>query len=278
MRGFLFVVLLLIPWYVGFELAEMRHQGLPVAIPSSLSHIDGSEATEHTNEGSMQQAHVLSAQNQRPQIRSRAQDASDESRNDNQPLVDKKDQGKENIHTAQNVEILESVIIPSETKVLNQQEQDEDANRGFRHNDILRAHNVARAEVGVPSLVWSETLAQSAREWGDVLVSRQCAISHDPNTPYGENILSSWVTGGTHTGLINSPEDVVSSWTNEKTSYHHKDNTCTYGEKCGHYTQVVWKDSTEIGCSVHTCFAEGRQTDVWVCRYNPPGNNGSRPY
>ena len=36
----------------------------------------------------------------------------------------------------------------------------------------------------------------------------------------------------------------------------------------GHYTQMVWKDTTKIGCG------EASNTDVTylVCRYTPPGN------
>ena len=47
--------------------------------------------------------------------------------------------------------------------------------------------------------------------------------------------------------------------------------------KYGHFTQMVWKTTTEIGCAV------GKRKDIpgyiVVCRYNPPGNViGQKPY
>jgi hypothetical protein len=40
------------------------------------------------------------------------------------------------------------------------------------------------------------------------------------------------------------------------------------GSLVGHYTQVVWRDTTEVGCGLAT--ANGN--DILVCNYNPPGN------
>ena len=36
----------------------------------------------------------------------------------------------------------------------------------------------------------------------------------------------------------------------------------------GHYTQMVWKGTTRLGCAVR----KGRKWDFLVCRYSPPGN------
>jgi pathogenesis-related protein 1 len=38
---------------------------------------------------------------------------------------------------------------------------------------------------------------------------------------------------------------------------------------CGHYTQVVWKDSKEVGCAAYQC---DDKSQVWVCQYKPAGN------
>jgi hypothetical protein len=36
----------------------------------------------------------------------------------------------------------------------------------------------------------------------------------------------------------------------------------------GHYTQMIWKGTTRVGCAVH----KSRKSDFLICRYSPPGN------
>ena len=44
----------------------------------------------------------------------------------------------------------------------------------------------------------------------------------------------------------------------------------------GHYTQVVWKNSKEVGCAMAVC---SDKSQVWVCNYSPPGNiSGQKPH
>ena len=38
-------------------------------------------------------------------------------------------------------------------------------------------------------------------------------------------------------------------------------------ESCGHFTQMAWAETTEIGCAVQNCPNQG---SYLVCRYNPP--------
>ena len=66
---------------------------------------------------------------------------------------------------------------------------------------------------------------------------------------------------------------MVESWGSEIEFYNEANNTCD--DVCGHYTQIVWSNSTEVGCGMVTC--DG--FDIWVCQYNPAGNVvGQRPY
>ncbi len=149
---------------------------------------------------------------------------------------------------------------------------------GFDTTAMILAHNTARAEVGTLPLIWSETLARSAQTWSDTLKTEACVFRHDPDTGYGENIYWAWRTNTDNSSLISKPEDALDWWVNEVNFYNYEKNTCKEGEQCGHYTQVVWKETREVGCGVSTCFDNGKQTDVWVCRYNPAGNDGMRPY
>ena len=68
----------------------------------------------------------------------------------------------------------------------------------------------------------------------------------------------------------------VQDWYDEISFYNYEKNTCKKGEMCGHYTQVVWKDSKEVGSAAYTCedFSQ-----VWVCKYKPAGNYiNQKPY
>ena len=131
--------------------------------------------------------------------------------------------------------------------------------------EMIRAHNRVRAGVGAGPLKWSDQLAGSAQEWADTLV-RRGQFAHRPNPKYGENLYE--ITGG-----FASAEDVVEAWAGESRDYNYRSNSCR--SVCGHYTQIVWADTSRVGCAV----ARGRGREVWVCEYDPPGNwVGRRPW
>ena len=131
--------------------------------------------------------------------------------------------------------------------------------------DMLAAHRAVRAREGVAPLVWSDRLAARAQDWADTLLARRQFI-HRPNSPYGENLFEI-------TGAAASAAEVVNDWASESRNYDYRSNRC-YGV-CGHYTQIVWGDTKEVGCGV----ARGGGREVWVCNYDPPGNwAGQRPY
>lgn len=130
---------------------------------------------------------------------------------------------------------------------------------------IVDTHNEYRKAVGVADIEWSEELADSAQKWADQL-GINCDFEHS-DSDFGENI---WI--GT-TGFF-TPVDVVNSWGEEIENYNEGENSCEGGE-CLHYTQIVWENSTEVGCGMVTC--DG--FDIWVCQYNPAGNIiGQRPF
>jgi hypothetical protein len=77
----------------------------------------------------------------------------------------------------------------------------------------------------------------------------------------------------------------VAAWGGEASFYDYATNSCSAGKDCGHYTQIVWRDSVRAGCAHHTCTtnspfgAQNPSWDFWVCDYEPPGNVvGQRPY
>ncbi|KAJ4899013.1 hypothetical protein Rs2_12964 [Raphanus sativus] len=122
--------------------------------------------------------------------------------------------------------------------------------------DFLAAHNQARAAVGVDPLSWDETVAAYARDYANRR-GGDCALEHSSG-PYGENIARS---GGDMSGV-----EAVNMWVNEQADYDYGSNTCASGKQCGHYTQIVWKNSVRMGCAKVRC--DNGQTFI-TCNYDP---------
>lgn len=56
-------------------------------------------------------------------------------------------------------------------------------------------------------------------------------------------------------------------WGSERTRYNW--NVPIFSLTAGHFTQVVWKDTKEVGCATRQCGGIGTYV---VCEYNTPGN------
>ena len=69
--------------------------------------------------------------------------------------------------------------------------------------------------------------------------------------------------------------DVTDGWGSEKQDYSLPTNSCAPGAVCGHYTQVVWGDTQQLGCGSALC---ANNAQLWVCRYRPAGNFPTAPY
>ncbi len=131
--------------------------------------------------------------------------------------------------------------------------------------EMLNAHNRWRTDLGLKPLRWSPRLANYAQQWANYLAASG-KFEHRQQQQYGENLFFG-------SGRRWSATEVVNSWGNEVKDYNYTKNTCR--SVCGHYTQIVWRNTTEVGCAVAR---KGRE-EYWVCNYNPPGNYiGQRPY
>ncbi len=131
--------------------------------------------------------------------------------------------------------------------------------------DMIALHSAVRARVGMAPLTWSDRLAAHSQDWADALLARKQFV-HRPHSTYGENLFDI-------NGAAASSAEVVNTWASESRNYDYSSNRCR--GMCGHYTQIIWGDTKEVGCAV----ARGGGREVWVCNYDPPGNwAGKRPY
>ena len=157
--------------------------------------------------------------------------------------------------------------------------------KGQRFARTLDAHNMVRSAHNLPPLTWSDKLANYAQEWADRSAKvRNCGMEHRPQQgkykqQYGENLWWAsprvWSNGLKELQPI-TIQRVVKDWADEIEFYNYANNSCKPGEQCGHYTQIVWKETTQVGCAYQQC---ADKSQLWVCNYNPPGNYiGERPY
>jgi uncharacterized protein YkwD len=131
--------------------------------------------------------------------------------------------------------------------------------------ELLAAHNKVRSQRGLPALTWSTEMESLAQDWANQM-TRTGKFEHRPNNRYGENLF--WGRGRDYSG-----SDAIESWASEAANYNYANNSCQ--GVCGHYTQLVWKNTTQVGCAA----GKVRDEIYWVCNYNPPGNYvGQKPY
>lgn len=137
--------------------------------------------------------------------------------------------------------------------------------------EFLKVHNDARAEVGVPPLVWDATLAAYAQEWADQL-AKTGKFDHRTNNKYGENLASYMPETGMR------PVHGAKLWYDEIKNYDAVNNTKIdpKGVEIGHYTQMVWRKTTKVGFGI----AMGADGMAVLCaNYEVPGNmNNEHPY
>lgn len=145
---------------------------------------------------------------------------------------------------------------------------------------MLDAHNKARQQVGVPALVWSDDLSARAKAWAARLAKDGCRRQHSGGK-LGENIYYAgpmvWTDGRTEYHAV-PPDRPAAMWIAERDWWDASSGQCTAPaeETCGHYTQIVWKDTEQMGCGMAIC---PDKAQIWVCNYFPAGNvAGQKPY
>lgn len=137
---------------------------------------------------------------------------------------------------------------------------------GSFQREFLNTHNTYRAAHSAPALKLSTELCAEAQRWADHLLQRN-TMMHS-STSDGENIYCS----SSSAPIKLTGREAVDSWYSEVKYYNW--NQPGYSSKTGHFTQVVWKDSTEVGVGMATT---GKKVFV-VGQYRPAGNTTNPGY
>ena len=121
-------------------------------------------------------------------------------------------------------------------------------------DNILKAHNKYRSDHDAKALVWDNDAYEYAQNNAD---NYDCSgvLTHT-HGQFGENLAA---------GFSDGPA-AVKAWYVEGDLYNYQ-SANTYN----HFTQVVWKSTSKVGCAYKDCSSQGWGLYV-VCEYDPPGN------
>ena len=136
---------------------------------------------------------------------------------------------------------------------------------------ILDSHNIHRANHSASNLAWDDHLAGIAAQ-----IAQSCVYAHDTATGgggYGQNI-------GAGSPPSDIPAMISNLMYNDEIIYYPGyggEPDMSNFEKWGHFSQIVWKSTTTVGCATQYCPGGLANTgsDVspyfTVCNYGPAG-------
>lgn len=147
---------------------------------------------------------------------------------------------------------------------------------------FTQLHNNYRISVNPPArcmplMSWNWSISDTSNAW-----AKQCIWAHSATPNLGENLYATSIRTPNSTNFnVSTP---VSLWASEKSYYYYSNNTCATGQICGHYTQLIWDTSKQLGCAFQDCpliknLPWSNGGTIVVCQYSAPGNViGFKPY
>ncbi len=175
--------------------------------------------------------------------------------------------------------------VPVAEDILYDISHDENSVLSSVQDRVLFIHNQKRnLHFTDANLSYSMELERVAQDYADTL-AKSGNFEHDPNNHnngYGENLYA--YSKNQPLGI----DDAMSHWYEEEEAlYNYDDGSCReeyYDDgtriKCGHYTQVVWQETHEVGCATAQ-YSRGEMSGgyIYVCKYKKAGNiEGQKPY
>eukprot|EP00931_Biecheleriopsis_adriatica_P122731 TRINITY_DN97750_c0_g1_i1.p1 TRINITY_DN97750_c0_g1~~TRINITY_DN97750_c0_g1_i1.p1 ORF type:complete len:205 (-),score=44.11 TRINITY_DN97750_c0_g1_i1:70-627(-) len=129
----------------------------------------------------------------------------------------------------------------------------------------LDVHNTFRAKHGAPPLVWDNRLAEHALAAAQVCFAED-TMRHNNHEEFneGQNIYTSWDSGQ------DGSKVAVAGWYSEIDDYDF--GNPGFSHEAGHFTQVVWRGSQQVGMAKVRGDINGSDRVFIVANYSPRGN------
>ena len=128
---------------------------------------------------------------------------------------------------------------------------------------LLKCHNELRKKYNLPELVENLDLEILAEIYAEEFIKNNEKYTYQPNIYknmyLGENVIVS---------DSKEPEEIFNKILMEEKNYETNDNKSF--KKAGHFTQVIWKDTTDIGIGIMA--DEEQKKFCTVILYYPTGN------
>ena len=130
-------------------------------------------------------------------------------------------------------------------------------------NSIIKFHNEIREKHKSPPLKKNEKLNDLASIYAESLVNNQEKINYELNM-YNDEIVGENII----VAESKRPEDAFKKILDEEKNYDFNKNK--FSKATGHFTQAIWKDTTDIGCGFWVD-KENKKYYI-VLLYYPAGN------
>lgn len=151
----------------------------------------------------------------------------------------------------------------------NSSDSDEGEDKGGELNlnkfiqEALQTHNQLRSKHRSPALRVNQELNKIAQKYAEK-IAKSNSFEHSDNTFKGDNLGENLFMCG---GYLITGKEMSQQWYNEIKDYNF--NKATFGSNTGHFTQLIWADSIEVGFGA----AKAKDGSYYgVANYYPAGN------
>ena len=170
---------------------------------------------------------------------------------------------------------------PTSTKAASSSKDDSSARAkptGYQ-GMVLHHHNIHRANHSAPDIAWSDSLAATAQKIGETCIYAHNMDMDKDQGAYGQNIaagvkadnVSAVITELFYNGEVSFYDELYGEDNPSMDNFH----------EWGHFSQIVWKGTTEVGCATVDCSSQNLANTggnvapyFTVCNYKKQGNMG----